>query len=117
MSSSTARSRLRELDEDAPAIGVVADPAHEPVLLESVDERRDRAGAQPGRGRELPGGHRTPLLEDVEAPSVAAVDAEVIDDRFVQVVRGPLVRAVGRERLPAQLVPAVVRHSGPVTER
>ena len=67
------------------------------VTLEPVDERGDRAARQMHRLRQLPGGDRPPLAEDVEAAHVGSVDPCRPGDILVEGLRDVLGRA-DRER-------------------
>jgi len=81
-------SQLRcHLDQHPAAVLRVTATAGEPLVLQAVEQRGHRAGAESCPLSQPPGGHRSLLIEDVEAAIRGAVDAEVVGDRVVEHLR------------------------------
>ena len=66
--------------------------AREPRAFEAIQGRGDRARRETGQLRQQAGGHGPALLEDVDAPTVRAIDAEPRGGELVDHVVGPLIR-------------------------
>ena len=77
MVASTAGHALRhELDDDAPAIGGIGDPAHIAGLLQAIDDAGDRAGRQAREVGQHAGGRRAAVEEHLERLDVGLGQAE-----------------------------------------
>lgn len=83
LTGSTTEQR-REGDHDLAAIVGILQSADVTTLLESIEHGRDRAPAEPKRLGDRAGGHRSTLVEDVQAPMVGCVDPEPLGDRVVE---------------------------------
>jgi hypothetical protein len=73
----------REGDHDLAAVVGILQSADVTTLLESIEHGRDCASAQPERLGDGAGGHRSTLVEDVQAPMVGCVYPEPLGDRVV----------------------------------
>ncbi len=68
------------LDDDAPAVGRIRDPAHEAGLLEPVDQAGGRAGREAGDLADAPDGHRALDGEPAEDVDVGGGEAQALRD-------------------------------------
>ena len=83
LTGSTTEQR-REGDHDLAAIVGILQSADVTTLLESIEHGRDCASAQPERLGDGAGGHRSTLVEDVQAPMVGCIYPEPLGDRVVE---------------------------------
>ncbi len=97
-------------DEDPAAVVRIPGALDVALRFETVDRGRGGRGAEPGLLRQTPGGHRSFTVEDVQTPSVRAVDAERLTRRFVELVDGSPCGAHGFDEIRHQ-VGHVLRHS------
>ena len=81
------------LDDHAPPVGGVGDPAHEPGLLEAVDHPGRGPGGEPGELADAADGHRAFDGHRRQDLDIGGRQAETLGDRLA--VGGPAGRDVG----------------------
>ena len=85
MVASTAGHAVgHELDDDAPPVGRVGDPADVAGLLQAVDDAGDRAGRQAHEVGQPAGGRRAAVEEHLERLDVGLGQAEPEGDRLAE---------------------------------
>lgn len=76
-----------QLDENAATVLRVPEPAHEPGILETVEQERHCTCAEPSHARERTGGHGPILVEQVHALDIGGIQPEHVRQGLVEGIR------------------------------